>query len=727
MIWIVGQQFVNPKPAHQRVLLLWVAVLWCLISIGFVHAQAAADGALILVSPPTFAADQVSAQFLVRAAGLQRYDLLTAANVTVGEAADSIQLTPQSSAPMTMFVLVNLSYASDVDLIRQTLSAYFDTYYREGDKAIFFVQGTYQFETYEPADQAAIRALIAGLTASTAYTAVDNGMVSAALERVRSELAENPARTVQAMFVASYFISSDNPSFGRNFAALNVPLHVIQAHRFRESTTSQLRTLADNGGGVFVDNRDGRFIQAATPNAPISSLRLAYDAIESSRTVYTLSYHPLRKDLVVQPTVTLSVQLGANRQVSADFSYERTFAAPQIDLTGVSLNLHRTPSYQGSQIVFDNTAQRIRARILFPDSVPRRIDSLHVELINTATNQVLQSALDLQPEIDPLGYFNVDISLQDFSRPNTVTPVRVTLSVTDELSLTASANLDGGVNVAALPVLPTVAPSATAPPAPTATPVFVPTEIPLQQLLPATAAPTDPPLQNPVVLLFAGIILFLVIVIAIMFVRLQQIRRRQRTNTVTGSSSAVADMGIDTDAGQPLATAPPSSSDPPAAPAAADDGKLYGRLIVVKGLTEVEILITKTEFVIGRSETSACDYIIPAPFVSSRHCVITQHNGKFSIRDLKSKNGVFVNGERIPIDRDVIVPIGSEVGITQNIIVELWDPDTVVSAQRSRISSVAQSTQLQSRGLQTDYLFRAVPGIRYVDDEEEVDDDYSPL
>ena len=106
--------------------------------------------------------------------------------------------------------------------------------------------------------------------------------------------------------------------------------------------------------------------------------------------------------------------------------------------------------------------------------------------------------------------------------------------------------------------------------------------------------------------------------------------------------------------------------------------------------------------------------------------MIIHRNGRFAIPDLKAKNGVFVNGERIPIERDVIVPIGSEVSITQNIVVELWDPTTVVNRNTTRMGSTVTQTQ-HSQVTGTEHLFRPMLGIRYVDDDEEVGDDYSPL
>lgn len=48
---------------------------------------------------------------------------------------------------------------------------------------------------------------------------------------------------------------------------------------------------------------------------------------------------------------------------------------------------------------------------------------------------------------------------------------------------------------------------------------------------------------------------------------------------------------------------------------------------------------------IGRRQD--CDFCIPLTVVSRRHCEINQDSGKITIRDLKSRNGTFVNGEPI--------------------------------------------------------------------------------
>ncbi|MDZ4763515.1 MAG: hypothetical protein SGI73_03115, partial [Chloroflexota bacterium] len=393
------------------------------------------SGGVIFTADPTFADGQVTLQMLVRSAGLQRYDLLTESNFAVDESADALQVSSEPTAPMTLIVMVNLSYASDVDLIRSTLRAYVESYYRPGDDVIFYILGANLLERVEPVDLAGLNSLIDGLSASTLYAPID-GMVAAALDRVRAELTENPARAFQTLLVGSYLRADDDPALARGFAALNVPLHVIQAHRFRDDSTDKLRAFAQNGGGLFVNNLNGRFVQSGAPISAVSTLQLAYDAIESSRTIYTLTYRPLRRDLNTAPQVRLRVELDADQRISTDFTYPRTFAAPQLELADDSLDLRRRPRYDEEQVVFDTSEARLNARVVFPDGVPRTLQSLRVEIVNAADGQVLQSELEFDPTIDPLGNFNLTWSLTAFDLPETTTPFRLVVTVTDSLGLT---------------------------------------------------------------------------------------------------------------------------------------------------------------------------------------------------------------------------------------------------------------------------------------------------
>lgn len=68
----------------------------------------------------------------------------------------------------------------------------------------------------------------------------------------------------------------------------------------------------------------------------------------------------------------------------------------------------------------------------------------------------------------------------------------------------------------------------------------------------------------------------------------------------------------------------------------------FGQLIPVGGGDPIPLL--KTKLMIGRR--SSCDISISFPNVSSHHCELELIEGYWQVRDLHSRNGVKVNGER---------------------------------------------------------------------------------
>ncbi|MGA2890114.1 MAG: FHA domain-containing protein [Terracidiphilus sp.] len=67
----------------------------------------------------------------------------------------------------------------------------------------------------------------------------------------------------------------------------------------------------------------------------------------------------------------------------------------------------------------------------------------------------------------------------------------------------------------------------------------------------------------------------------------------------------------------------------------------------------------KAFWLIGRGND--CDLVVPEPSVSSHHCRLTHHADGFTLEDLGSTNGTFVNGVRIAPGKSVSVPHGARV------------------------------------------------------------------
>jgi len=95
------------------------------------------------------------------------------------------------------------------------------------------------------------------------------------------------------------------------------------------------------------------------------------------------------------------------------------------------------------------------------------------------------------------------------------------------------------------------------------------------------------------------------------------------------------------------------------------------KLILQEGpLAREEFELSKAEIVIGRAPS--VDIVISQSSVSGRHALLTRQEGRFTIEDLNSTNGTFINGERLMGRK--IVDSGDEIRLGQSITLQLQAP-----------------------------------------------------
>ncbi len=70
---------------------------------------------------------------------------------------------------------------------------------------------------------------------------------------------------------------------------------------------------------------------------------------------------------------------------------------------------------------------------------------------------------------------------------------------------------------------------------------------------------------------------------------------------------------------------------------------MYGELLPQGGGDSIPLL--KKTLLVGRRES--CDIVLRFSNVSAHHCQLTVNGGYWHVRDLKSRNGVKVNGTRV--------------------------------------------------------------------------------
>jgi pSer/pThr/pTyr-binding forkhead associated (FHA) protein len=94
---------------------------------------------------------------------------------------------------------------------------------------------------------------------------------------------------------------------------------------------------------------------------------------------------------------------------------------------------------------------------------------------------------------------------------------------------------------------------------------------------------------------------------------------------------------------------------------------MLGELIPQGGGDPIPLLEPK--LLVGRR--SSCDIVLGFPNVSSQHCELELINGYWHIKDLRSRNGIKVNGQRC--DSKWLHP-GDEVSIAKNHFEILYEP-----------------------------------------------------
>ena len=90
------------------------------------------------------------------------------------------------------------------------------------------------------------------------------------------------------------------------------------------------------------------------------------------------------------------------------------------------------------------------------------------------------------------------------------------------------------------------------------------------------------------------------------------------------------------------------------------------RLVAVNGPSRLELPVTKDDFVIGK-KAELCDGVVSFnKMISRTHCKICRRNGQYTITDLQSANGTYVNRVRLQPGRPQPVKNGDMVRLANS-------------------------------------------------------------
>ena len=121
---------------------------------------------------------------------------------------------------------------------------------------------------------------------------------------------------------------------------------------------------------------------------------------------------------------------------------------------------------------------------------------------------------------------------------------------------------------------------------------------------------------------------------------------------------------------------------------------MHVRLKVMQGSsTGKEIKIPAPQCVIGRED--GCHIRPQSDAISRRHCVIITTENEVVVRDLKSRNGTFVNDEKVA---DEAVLLSGDVLRVGPLQFELLIEHTVSKPKRAKVTDIAEAVARTAEG-----------------------------
>jgi pSer/pThr/pTyr-binding forkhead associated (FHA) protein len=124
---------------------------------------------------------------------------------------------------------------------------------------------------------------------------------------------------------------------------------------------------------------------------------------------------------------------------------------------------------------------------------------------------------------------------------------------------------------------------------------------------------------------------------------------------------------------------------------------MYGELLPLGGGDPIPLL--KTTLMVGRRESA--DIVLRFPNVSGHHCELTLADGSWTIKDLRSSNGIKVNGARVTEQK---LRPGDKLSIAKHEYEIAFDPIQLGGTEQVPETSEAESifgrSLLESAGLE---------------------------
>lgn len=128
-----------------------------------------------------------------------------------------------------------------------------------------------------------------------------------------------------------------------------------------------------------------------------------------------------------------------------------------------------------------------------------------------------------------------------------------------------------------------------------------------------------------------------------------------------------------------------------------DGSQVYGELLPVGGGDPIPLL--KPLLIVGRRESA--DIVLRFPNVSGSHCELSLVDGFWTVKDLRSSNGIKVNGVRVTEQR---LEPGDKLAVAKHVYEIAYEPArlgaAVAAEEKSPQESIFGRSLLESAGLE---------------------------
>lgn len=564
---------------------------------------------------------------------------LTPENFTIGENSKDLNVNT-STEPLNLAIVIG--NGESADLVKNILREFANNYFQEGDQIwLITLSGTQK------------------ITSQTDFlTVISSNAINNAgireylipLETALSTLsALDPTINRQAIYIGD-FMNKPQSTFqkGNEFRTAGITIHTIQAYTSsnRGTYTGYFQTLAQNGGGTFVGIYN---------NENYDELNNLFRDIVANRTVYDLSYYSLNG---TSESRTVPITAGSS---SGTLSYQVTVPTPTVVLTTTTPTVERLAvaaetedGQQGYRLTtgsFD-----LAANVTFAN-YPRQIAS--VKLVGESSVEGRKEQIHPSPTQNNTFTWSVESYVEGGEYP-----LSFYAEVTDEFGLTARSeplSVNVSVNI----------------PEEFQNEIIVTVESTIEVVInedscldeagnrkntPECAVAGITSNENAGRVVSIGLIILVFafpILLGVMFWQRNQIKTiasgagRRLASTVVDFGSRVS--GIFTGGGETKVEMGGGGT-------FVEEGA-YGYIDMSAGPRSGERLyIDRHRYIFGRLKEGGVNCDFPTlTNISRQHCQIVYNQGYFSIEDLGSGNGTFVNGKRLQPNVPMSLSTGTEV------------------------------------------------------------------